>query len=622
MGGDQGRPCGGFELTDKSSGSLFSTPQLHPPQRGDERARRNAIRAWVDSLPLANLGETARLLYERLSYLNAHKLSPADRFAILEAIRPALDLVLQSLGRHYRHQDLPLSGRPALVAKLARELLVMMVIGYQLVLRPLAGTSPWAQVTRSGRRVEALHRRLHYLGRMLLDDFQLYRKHPKGLWREIHATYLEALQGNLQDRPVDSEEVHPPRGSTISNLYKRILLLSLSAPYRMLQGEVQRVDRALHRWAPLSRLQPLEPRLSTSALYLVEPGVDLPPRYRDDLAGGDIHAWALDTNRLSDAIARELEALGTASPADEGHLADPAAPLGAELLGRLALAWGLGGARATARESSDAELDLIYGIGAIIRALDRDPAPQGLGSPPDSEASVGAVYPPETPVGRSVWDLARMPVDEDIAIRDGELSRAPWSRTRPDTMVHRQRSRIIDRSPRGFHLHLSGRGTGPRRVGELVAATDPDAGTKGCAWRVGVIRWMRANSADDVRVGVEILSDHPEPVVLCWQRHEQGDTVSVASLLLGDAGEDESRVVLLTPAFFPAAGDRLKLRHGGRERSLRVLQAIERTRSFVHCRYAPAVVRQASAPPTESEPAPVPASAAPEDEFDTLWRNL
>ena len=143
-------------MTDKSAASLFSISELQPPQRGDTRARRSAIRAWVDSLPLANVGETARLLYERLSYLNTHKIPAADRFVILNAIRPALDLVLQSLSRHYLHQDLPLSGRAALVAKLARELLVMMVVGYGLVLRDLADGSVLTQAIRNARRGEAL----------------------------------------------------------------------------------------------------------------------------------------------------------------------------------------------------------------------------------------------------------------------------------------------------------------------------------------------------------------------------------------------------------------------------------------------------------------------------------
>ncbi len=576
----------------------------------------------MESLPLANVGQTARLLYDRLTFLNTHQISPTDQLAILEALRPAVDLVLESLGRHYLHQDLPLAGRPALVAKLARELLVMMVGGYQLALQQLSGGSSLTRVIRNGRRGEALHRRLHYLGQILLHDYQLYRKHPKGLWREVHSTYLAALQSALHERPFASEDARAPGRSTISDLYKQILLLGLAGPYRMLQGEVQRVYRALHRWAPLSRLEPLEPSRTYSASYLVDPGADLPPTYRDNLAAGNIRAWVLDTSRLSDALSRELEAFASASAGAPARPDDPAAPVGAELLGRLALAWGLGGTRAAARESADGELGLVYGIDAIIRSLGREDLIRGSANPVNAGAGLSAEEDAMPSFGSSLWPPDAMAVGEDIAIRAGKESPPPWSKTQQDAMAHLDHARIVDRSPRGFHVRLNGRGKRPRRVGDLVGVVEPGALSEPGAWRVGVVRWMRADAPDDVRLGVEILSDRPEPVALCWQARERGEEVSVPSLLVGDADADDGVFALLTPTFYPASDDRLKLSHGGRVQAIRVLQAIERTRSFAHCRYLPTGAGPAPAPPRETRATPVAEPVAPEDEFDTLWRNL
>jgi len=617
-------------LTDGEASTRSATPELIRPERGDARARRSGIRDWVQSLPLANVGQTAHMLYERLGYLNTRQIPQADRYAILEALRPALDLVLQSLGRHYLQLDLPLAGRGELVARLSRELQRMMVSGYRLVLMQLHGASPLTRAFHNGRCGEVLHRQLYYLGRLLLEDFQLYHRHPKGLWQDIHAVHLEALRLELQDRPYESEDSQFPGRSSIADLYKQLLLLGLSGPYRLLQGEAQRVYHALYGWAPLARLLPLGDAQSGSALYLVEPESDCPPRYREETAPGDLRGWVLDTGRLADVLGRELESLGGSAPPSgalrpEGWLVS----LSPELIGRLTLAWGLGGTRSATRHLADGELSLIYGIDSIISVLltgaELRPPPGRTGEPPSGRDGRGGRRQDTQTAGLRVDDLS---VEEDIALLGGDEAPAPWSRAQQEGPGPIDVCRVVDRSPQGFHVRLTSRGERPRRVGDLVAVAERSARSEGHPWRVGVIRWMRANAVDDIRLGVEILSEWAEPVVLHWRRREGGEEQRMPSLLIGEPDDAGGVVDLVTPAFFPAPSDRLELRRGARIQGVRVLQPVERTRSFVHCRYTGALAARSAR--VSSAPAPAPPSAsvnkpaapAEEDDFDTLWRNL
>ncbi|MGD8308280.1 MAG: hypothetical protein PVG98_02480, partial [Chromatiales bacterium] len=113
--------------------NIFTPPERKRPGRRSDRLTAKAVKSWVGSLPVANVGQTAHQLYERLSQLNRLDLPVGERREIMEALREPLDLTLRALGRHYADQALPLKGRPALVARLSRELLTMTVQGYRII---------------------------------------------------------------------------------------------------------------------------------------------------------------------------------------------------------------------------------------------------------------------------------------------------------------------------------------------------------------------------------------------------------------------------------------------------------------------------------------------------------
>jgi hypothetical protein len=57
--------------------------------------------SWIDSLPKANLGEMARLLYSGLQEFNQLRLEPLQRFKLLEIVRPTVYEISDSLKVHY-----------------------------------------------------------------------------------------------------------------------------------------------------------------------------------------------------------------------------------------------------------------------------------------------------------------------------------------------------------------------------------------------------------------------------------------------------------------------------------------------------------------------------------------
>ena len=55
------------------------------------------LKTWIQSLPKANIGETARLLYQALTELNNFKIAAESRIQLLELLRPEVFLLTHSL---------------------------------------------------------------------------------------------------------------------------------------------------------------------------------------------------------------------------------------------------------------------------------------------------------------------------------------------------------------------------------------------------------------------------------------------------------------------------------------------------------------------------------------------
>ncbi len=81
-------------------------------------ANARELKNWLDHLPKANLGETARQLYQGLIELNQLKLPVETRLQLLELFRPEVHFVCHNLERHFLNQSIVLDERPRKVANL------------------------------------------------------------------------------------------------------------------------------------------------------------------------------------------------------------------------------------------------------------------------------------------------------------------------------------------------------------------------------------------------------------------------------------------------------------------------------------------------------------------------
>jgi hypothetical protein len=206
-----------------------------------------------DATPLADLNQ--QLAHARLQpHDQALQLLLELSFRLNRSAMTLLERqrTLQSCSDEYRHYAVVYcSGTPpsALFVRLCNEL----AIGFKrLLLQILQGRQP-----SRPHLAWCLYMAQHFLAQSLLRQYQLYQEPAPGLWRDSHLLYWIGEQQNCLDEPV-AAAFQPPPASTLRGIYQQMLLLALSNPFHLADGECPQLFGALAPLAGLARLLPLE----------------------------------------------------------------------------------------------------------------------------------------------------------------------------------------------------------------------------------------------------------------------------------------------------------------------------------------------------------------------------
>ena len=312
------------------------------------------ISQWIAELPKANIGETARQLYHGLIQLNQLRIAPDRRLAMLELIRPQVHYVCAALSRYYLGQSIVLEDRPRKVANLSQSLQNHLATGYKLVVMQEGDMKNRVRVDDLSL---AIQRAIRALGGPLLRAYQLYCPVADGIWLEIHQLYQLARRRKVHQVAVADVESQSGRSLSIERTYMAILLLGTARPNQMRQSSMARLAATLEEWSTLASLTEAD---APGAMFVINPQMDCPPRYRslvqeEDLTG----SLGLDTRPLVDAIKAYL--LDSDSP--DNRLKVPEG-IGLELLQHVSESWGDLAERTFNRTPGRGELRVTIGMSA------------------------------------------------------------------------------------------------------------------------------------------------------------------------------------------------------------------------------------------------------------------
>ena len=317
-------------------------------------------------------------------------------------------------------------------------------------------------------------------------------------WKLAHSLFAIAEAGSFQDRQISLYERPRRLNASCADLYVRILLLGTLNTGVLNARRIEIASGWLAEWAGGVALE--RTYIPEKQLYFVRLSDEVGTRHCL-YAEHDVQCRYLATDGLSRQIDRTKLALR------EG---DVVSPLGLRtsippveysiLLEHLQRLWsperGTKDLRGNQRQSVEGkQLDVIRGLGDLCRIAKRDYESQGHASVEASELSPGEAM--EFAVYGFITERTRA---RKLSMETTqELTRGvePW--------------RVHDHSPTGYGALVPMALGAKPKVGTLVGLRSPNAKR----WTVGaLVRELAKGNADEVFVGIEILSSAPVIVAL------------------------------------------------------------------------------------------------------------
>ncbi|MGB2246142.1 MAG: hypothetical protein ACPH3N_00655 [Alcanivorax sediminis] len=559
------------------------------------------LQQWVDALPVMNMGETARQLYEFIQELNRLQLDSRQRYQLLEIIRPSILLVCDSLQKHYLNQALVLPEKARKVASLAQALQGHLANGYKLV----AVRGMRKVKDKNVRRAVAtsIHRAITALGDTLLRCYQLYFSCPRHLWLELHQLYLLAEANGLAIQTVLEEG---EKASTVQAAYARCLLLSTAKPNQLRQQELALVYRVAEEWSSLVSIREAS---SSDDLFVFDLQADRPPIYRT-------HASQVNEGwRYIDSL-RLVEAMAACRRDPENQTLTLPREMDDSLLDHLQQVWGALTERAFKRVEESGEIELCFGLVGVHYFLsDRTPfetlVERGSLSTNGEEErnrflskismSAKAKQDQADP-----WAKAYESDYAGEAIEMGDVAGSTRAEIKLPESYHCQK---VNASPGGYCLSWQGNTPSLLRTGELLALRDQTH----TQWMLAVIRWVTQLPNHGARFGIELLAPGGRPVAARALRKQGQDSDYMRAILLPELAAVGQPATLLLPTVGFNEGVKVELVESGEASRVQLLRRVQGMSGFSQYPF-----KSLSTP----EPAKTVVQDDDDDELDSIWSSL
>lgn len=477
----------------------ISIPRDRPPPPKDLEIRPRQVKAWLESLPLQQSAEATRQLRAHLGALNRVRLDPETRIQILDVCRPVADALLDDLDAVYGKAALPMAARQREALALARELAGDMALGYRIAVAEKSGKLFGA---RKQLPLLAL-RAIEYLARSLRASYRAYTPVLAGTWAQLHEAYL-----HVEGEGVAGEAADPESRASVLDAYVEILLLALTDPYRLPQGEPDRILAQLRAHRGLASLAQSRPATPTGGHFLVPCDLDKQPKpslsASDDTGGPN---WRLlDANALVEKLRAKRGAL------EAGHVsAAMSKAMGADgpaLLAKLVTLWGDPPKRAARRDPAEATVAICAGLKAVSQFVSLEPKIDLATE--DEMVRRGITMP-----------LFALPVDD----ASQPIPVYEWE--------------VLNTSKGGLKVRRMGHTQQPIAVGELLGIKL----TGKAHWAIGTVRWITLFEEGGMEFGLQFLAPMARAV---WvQPTITSSPQAKGGLLLGDGSASDD--TLATP---------------------------------------------------------------------------
>ena len=599
----------------------LKVPRQELNQSSFFNTEESAVDDWVRKLPMANIGQTTRLLFKALTELNHVRVLPAKRMVILEKLRIPIHYVCNSLSKHYLNQAIVLPEQPRKVADLTHALHTQLATGYTIVATHTAALGIRLGLNKPKDLLgQSLHRATTEYTLLLQLHFQLYEPIPDNIWHSIHQFHYLAQQNKILKKPV-ADELYT--GCSIESCYLRALLLGCSKPNELRQQDFKALFKPLPSWADYCALD----EHASDSLFIVDLRGDKPPIYTELYqAEKTSQCVYLDTLKL----AQHLKNLLDSAPGDKLMLGDKDHKISVDLLSHLVLSWGSVSKRTFMRQESTDELELSVGLSSThhfvsgelsFEALVEERGAKTFSMEPENrfmKMQSNHQYrqkdvwdsPYEANVGQTQVSLESI----DYHIRKNETPNtqvAKRYRSKAVNMVNSSAHGYCIEWPQDTETHIS--------AGEIVGIKEANTHN----WSIAVIRWVSHKTPKQILIGLELISPTAAPYGARIINKTGGEQEYTRALVLPEIAVINQPVTLLTQRVPFKVGSKVILNQRAKEVQVTLTKKINTDGYF--CQFEFKRIAKAASMNAESSDDADTVSIeleANDDNFDSLWGKL
>ncbi len=504
-----------------------------PPK--DLEIRPKHAKAWLDSLPLAQCLDAGRRIQANLAAMSRSKIDTEDRVQLLEAYRPVVSVILDELDAIYGKSALPLTPKAREALALARGIAAEAAHGYKIAILDKTG-----KLLAFGAKKQLpllLFRAMEYVAEGIRASYRSYTPLPMGLWKEMHQIYLHAEKEGFAADVVDAETK-----TSIADLYVELMMVSLTDPYRLVQGELDKIALLQAGNRGQVTLGQKKPGTRESAHFIVPCDVDRPPKpansANDDNGGPN---WRLlDANPLVDRLRQRKNAVETGNVS--ATMSKMTGADGLALLAKLIALWGDPPKRAYRRDPMDTTVAICAGLRTISHFVSQ-------------EAKIDIAAETEAIQKGITIPLISIPEDE---VSKG-LQVSEWE--------------VVNQSAGGLKVKRIGATNQSISVGEVIGIKFMGR----ARWTVGVVRWLTMLDEGGMEFGIQFIAAGARMVAVTPTLTSAG-TVKLGLLLSEDGGPEADS--LLTPIGTYSDLREFEVEEDGQVSNVRATTLMEKTGRF------------------------------------------
>ncbi len=575
-----------------------------------------AIKTWVKNLPMANIGELSRQLYQAIIEFNKLALAPLTRIQILELLRPPINYVCRELSKHFLSQSVVLSEKQQKIANLTQAIQIHLATSYQII---LLDSLPQINSEKVRKNFTcAAHRMLSEYGQVLLRSNQLYSHTPKDIWLEMHSVYHFSKTHNMLKYTVADEQRKDGRETSIDQVYKQNLLLSCCRPNQLRQNEIQIAYDAFELWSDLVELGTDQ---VDESVFVINIEQDIPPRYKSLLKSTSSSHYGFNTSELVSKLSELLNSAEAHNKAKNTAELESIITLPKHLsdvvLNHLHHAFGILTQRSFKRIEDSGTLDLCIGLSAshYFTSGKVEFHTQMLQHTSGSANSDDNIFLSTANQAQDAWGdsydagshSATTPSDAPISFNrtiGSELDSAYPEYTVP----------LVNTSPGGYCLQWKGDVPSNIQAGEIICLRENPQQP----WSIAVIRWIRHIKKQGTQVGIELLAPNAKPCGVQLLQKTGDPSEFLRGLLLPELSAIGQPTTLITPRLPFQSGHKISIRASSAEGKCSLEKRVSATGSFSQFELSES--KQMKDLSEERKP-DIPTGDS-EDDFDSLWPNL